>query len=242
VDACGIHRKGDPDLVLDVRIVGVRPDELDLQPEEIESALAPAFLKVRVRDVSLPALTEGQLPSAETIAGAFIRDLEARVTFHDVPEEPFDIGSFRVSSDPVLHPGPTVGYRIEEHGAVLTYLPDHEPALGGSEFSARWTSGFDLARGADLLIHDAQYSAAERAARIGWGHSSVDEAVDLAVAVEARRLVLFHHDPGHDDATLERLSASGISQAHRLGGGVAVVGGREGDRFEVTAGAAVGTV
>jgi DNA repair exonuclease SbcCD nuclease subunit len=74
-----LARKGDPDLVLDVRIVGVRPDELDLQPEEIESSLAPSFLKVRVRDVSLPALTEGQLPSAETIAGAFIRDLEARI-------------------------------------------------------------------------------------------------------------------------------------------------------------------
>ena len=59
-----LARKGDPDLVLDVRIVGVRPDELDLQPEEIESALAPSFLKVRVRDVSLPALTEGTLPSA----------------------------------------------------------------------------------------------------------------------------------------------------------------------------------
>jgi exonuclease SbcD len=72
-------RKGDPDLVLDVRIVGVRPDELDLQPDEIESTLAPSFLQVRVRDVSLPALTEGALPSSETIAGAFIRDLEARI-------------------------------------------------------------------------------------------------------------------------------------------------------------------
>jgi DNA repair exonuclease SbcCD nuclease subunit len=74
-----LGRKSDPDLVLDVRIVGVRPDELDIQPEEIESALAPSFLEVRVRDVSLPALTEGALPSAETIAGAFIRDLEARI-------------------------------------------------------------------------------------------------------------------------------------------------------------------
>jgi DNA repair protein SbcD/Mre11 len=74
-----LGRKRDPDLVLDVRIVGVRPDELDLHPDEIESALAPSFLKVRVRDLSLPALTEGTLPSADTIAGAFIRDLEARV-------------------------------------------------------------------------------------------------------------------------------------------------------------------
>ncbi len=69
----------DPDLVLDVRLVGVRPDELDLDIEEVENALAPGFLKVRVRDVSLPALTEGSLPSPDTIAGAFIRDLEARI-------------------------------------------------------------------------------------------------------------------------------------------------------------------
>jgi hypothetical protein len=74
-----LARKSNADLVLDVRIVGVRPDELDLHPEEIEAALAPAFLKVRVRDVSLPALTEGTLPSPDTIAGAFIRDLEARI-------------------------------------------------------------------------------------------------------------------------------------------------------------------
>jgi DNA repair exonuclease SbcCD nuclease subunit len=70
----------DPDLVLDVRLVGVRADELDLDIEEIEAALAPAFLKVRVRDGSIPALTEGTLPSPDTIAGAFIRDLEARIT------------------------------------------------------------------------------------------------------------------------------------------------------------------
>lgn len=74
-----LARDKDPDLVLDVRIVGVRRDELDLDVDEMEKALAPWFLKVRVRDVSLPALTEGVLPSADTIAGAFIRDLEARI-------------------------------------------------------------------------------------------------------------------------------------------------------------------
>jgi len=74
-----LRRKGDPDLVLDARIVGVRPDELDLHLDEIEAALAPAFLKVRVRDQSMPALTEGLLPSPDTIAGAFIRDMEARI-------------------------------------------------------------------------------------------------------------------------------------------------------------------
>jgi exonuclease SbcD len=74
-----LGKKGDPNLVLDARVVGVRPDELDLDLDEIEAALAGSFLKVRVRDVSLPALTEGALPSPDTIVGAFIRDLEARI-------------------------------------------------------------------------------------------------------------------------------------------------------------------
>ncbi len=74
-----LDKRADPDLVLDVRVVGVRPDELDLHIDEIESALAPSFLKVRVRDISSPALTEGTLPSPDTVVGAFIRDLEARI-------------------------------------------------------------------------------------------------------------------------------------------------------------------
>jgi len=71
--------RADPDLVLDVRLVGVRRDELDLDPVEMEAALAASFLKVRVRDASVPALTDGPLPSQDTIAGAFIRDLESRI-------------------------------------------------------------------------------------------------------------------------------------------------------------------
>jgi DNA repair exonuclease SbcCD nuclease subunit len=71
--------RADPDLVLDVRLTGVRRDDLDLHLDEIEAALTPSFLKVRVRDASVPALTEGALPSPDTVAGAFIRDLETRI-------------------------------------------------------------------------------------------------------------------------------------------------------------------
>jgi DNA repair exonuclease SbcCD nuclease subunit len=69
----------DPDLVLEVRLTGVRPDELDLSTEEIEDQLKGGFLKVRVRDQSSPALTEGALPSPDTIPGAFIRNVEGRI-------------------------------------------------------------------------------------------------------------------------------------------------------------------
>jgi len=69
----------DPDLVLDVRLIGVRPDELDIHPDEVEARLAGSFLRLRVRDVSRPPLTEGALPAADTIMGAFIRDTQARI-------------------------------------------------------------------------------------------------------------------------------------------------------------------
>ncbi len=74
-----LAKRADPDLVLYARLVGVRPDQLDLDIDEVEAALAPSFLKVRVRDVSLPALTEGTLPSPDTVVGAFIRTLEAQI-------------------------------------------------------------------------------------------------------------------------------------------------------------------
>jgi DNA repair exonuclease SbcCD nuclease subunit len=74
-----LSARADPDLVLDVRMTGVRPDELDVDPTEVEEQLKGSFLRVRFRDVSKAALTEGTLPSPDTIAGAFIRDVQARI-------------------------------------------------------------------------------------------------------------------------------------------------------------------
>ncbi|HEX5825836.1 MAG TPA: DNA repair exonuclease [Candidatus Limnocylindrales bacterium] len=71
--------RADPDLVLDVRLTGVRPDELDVSIDEVEDQLRARFLKVRVRDMSIPALTSGNLPSPDTIPGAFIRNVEGRI-------------------------------------------------------------------------------------------------------------------------------------------------------------------
>jgi DNA repair protein SbcD/Mre11 len=74
-----LRKRASPDLVLDVRITGVRPDELDLDPSEVERQLKDGFLRLRVRDVATPALTAGTLPSPDTIAGSFIRDVEGRI-------------------------------------------------------------------------------------------------------------------------------------------------------------------
>lgn len=134
-----------------------------------------------------------------------VSDVPARVRYHDAPREPWTIGGATVTAATVLHPGPTLGYRIEHGDTVLAYVPDHEPVLGG-ELAGRsvdWLSGGSLASGADLLIHDGQYSAAEYETRVGWGHSSIDDATSYARAVGAKRLVLCHHDPEHEDDRLD---------------------------------------
>jgi phosphoribosyl 1,2-cyclic phosphodiesterase len=160
-----------------------------------------------------------------------LRDLASRVELHDAPEEPTSIGGLEVLSAAIIHPGPTIGYRIREDDVTMAYLPDHEPALGVDRFpgSPDWTSGHDLAAGVDLLVHDAQYFSDERESRIGWGHSSAVEAGRFAELAGAKRLACFHHDPAHDDATLDRLVAEAASAATRLDVG----GAREGETIEL---------
>ena len=146
-----------------------------------------------------------------------LRELPCTLTLHEVPCGEFDIGEFRVSSALVCHPGPTVGYRIAEaQGGVLTYLPDHEPALGALVFPSlprAWTSGGSLSAEADMLIHDSQYSTQEYEGHVGWGHSSLNQMLDFATLSEVKHLVPFHHDPGHTDADLDRLMEDAIAFA-----------------------------
>jgi phosphoribosyl 1,2-cyclic phosphodiesterase len=146
-----------------------------------------------------------------------LRHVPAQVEFHDVPREQWTIDGAVLTADLVVHPGPTVGYRIETATASFAYLPDHEPALAGrfAERPTDWISGASVAEDVDLLLHDAQYSEDEYEDRIGWGHSSVADAVAFARAVRARRLLLFHHEPAHTDASLEGLEA----RARSLAGG-----------------------
>jgi phosphoribosyl 1,2-cyclic phosphodiesterase len=139
-----------------------------------------------------------------------LKELASRVTLHSAPMQPIMVGSVEVVAEPIIHPGPTVGYRLSEGDRAVSYMPDHEPALGVRQFPEvpEWTSGYALARGVDLLIHDAQYTAVERSSRIGWGHSSLDEAVAFADSAGAAALAPFHHDPTHSDAALDALFLS----------------------------------
>jgi phosphoribosyl 1,2-cyclic phosphodiesterase len=138
-----------------------------------------------------------------------LRNVPSRPSFLEVPTEPWTIGSAVVTAQLIKHPGPSVGYRIEEAGRTLAYLPDHEPGLGAdlSSIEAGWISGLSLARDADVLVHDGQYTTAEYASRVGWGHSSTIDAVTFAKRAGAGRLALFHHDPFHGDDQLEEMLA-----------------------------------
>ena len=153
-----------------------------------------------------------------------LRELPCRLTVHDVPLGTFELPGMQVTTALVCHPGPTVGFRLHDGGSALVYLSDHEPALGARPFPdlSRWTSGFGLAAGADLLIHDAQYADDEYGHHVGWGHSSVGQAATFAGMADVPHLVGFHHDPWHDDDTLDRLYAP------YAGGTLRVTAAREG--------------
>lgn len=154
-----------------------------------------------------------------------LRNLGGRVVLHDVPRNPFEVGDALVLGQPIIHPGPTVGYRITDGSGSLAYLPDHEPALGAPRYPMPpdWTSGHDLAAGVDVLLHDTQYTADEYATRVGWGHSSIDQTWEFARQAEVGQLVTFHHDPSHDDEQLDGLLAQLQSRD-----GMSVIGGTEG--------------
>ena len=141
-----------------------------------------------------------------------LTDLPCRLVLHDAPRGTFELPSASVTADLVCHPGPTLGYRIEADGATLAYIPDHEPALGDSAFlsSTEWTSGFALMDGVDLLIHDAQYTDEEYPSHVGWGHSTISQAMALAEAAGVGTLAAFHHDPGHNDVQLDRLFSAAV--------------------------------
>jgi len=160
-----------------------------------------------------------------------LHELPARVEFAACPYQAWEVGSARVEAAIVAHRGVTLGYRISEGDKVLTYIPDHEPALGSdlADAPADWISGIALADRADVLIHDGQYFDREYADHVGWGHSGISDAVTFARRARVERLALFHHDPAHDDDTLHELG----EEAGAMWDGRSLLVAREGQTLEV---------
>ncbi len=165
----------------------------------------------------------------ETLAGQMqytyfpvtLEELGASVHYHDLVEGCFEVEDVQVTTQYLHHPALTLGYRLETDGVVIVYAADHEPHSrslaagaqrpfhGEDERHARFLAG------ADLLIHDAQYTASEYPSKTGWGHSTVEYVVDLAVSAGVGHLALFHHDPLRDDEAVDQLVASARKRAGR---------------------------
>ena len=145
-----------------------------------------------------------------------VRELPCSVAFRDTPGERVGDRRRRRSAP---RRSPTAARRSATGSPTATttvaYIPDHEPALGAplAGLEPEWISGYDLARDADLLIHDCQYTDDEYPDHVGWGHSALTDTLTFARRVEARRLLLFHHDPLHSDEFLDELGATARARA-----------------------------
>ena len=159
--------------------------------------------------------------------------VSAALTVKEVrPGGEFTVGPFRAHSMRLRHPGTTLAYRLlpVAGGRSMAYVTDNELGPGGSyDTPPSWRRELvKFLNGVDLLIHDAMYTPAELDSHRGWGHSSYEEAVELAADAGAKRLVLFHHEPEHDDGALDALQAAAQRSAKRRGAPVEVIAAQEG--------------
>ena len=203
---------------------------------------APTGLGRRLEDTLAGQMEYAYFPVTLDQLGATIR-------YHEIVEGAFDVGSVRVVARYLNHPALALGYRLEAGGVSIVYATDHEPhatpAAGGPAAGAHPPAHLEDQRhrefiaGADLVIHDAQYSLAEYGEKVGWGHCPAEYVVDAALAAGVRRLALFHHDPLRDDDGLDRLVAQSRERAVTAARPLDVFGAAEGALIELTPRAAL---
>jgi ribonuclease BN (tRNA processing enzyme) len=136
------------------------------------------------------------------------------------------IGPYRVRAASIWHPAPALAYRIEADGRSLVYATDTEDA-----FSGKPNPVVALAKGANTLIHDAQFLPADFKAT--WGHSTFDAAIDVALKAQVGRLVLYHHDPDRSDDALDRIGREAQQAASAKRKDLEVLVAREGLELEI---------
>jgi phosphoribosyl 1,2-cyclic phosphodiesterase/CheY-like chemotaxis protein len=205
---------------------------------------APLFVAGNEWDVYAP---HGFLQSVrETLAGQmqhtyFPVDLEqlgATIRYHNLTEGVFTVGDIEIRSRYLNHPTLTLGYRLEVDGVTLAYCCDHEPhsrplAYGSGEIGEQDQEHIGFIAGADLLIHDAQYRAAEYESKIGWGHSTLEYVTAIAQMAGVKSLALTHHDPRRDDDTIDKEVGEVRARLRTEGSTLAVFAAAEGQVIEL---------
>jgi len=157
-------------------------------------------------------------------------DFRGELRYHDLKgNDEFTLGGIAVKARSIPHIGSTLGFRIEADGAVVSYLPDHQAPLDRESVAP---DVLELCDGADLVIHDAQYTEEEFVELFDWGHSTPAYAVRVATEAGAKRLDMFHHDPGHTDRQIDVMLRA-ARQVAQSTGKVEVNAAKEGATFEL---------
>src|SRR5437763_5817158 len=175
-----------------------------------------------------------------------MRELSAKMDINKLNEMKFSLGRLDIHAAFVNHPGVCAGYRIFTSGGSVAFLPDHEPyefflhAARGKQLSSedakkiatdQHAALVQFLRGADVLILDSEYTDQEYTTHIGWGHGSISTAVSLALEAEIQNLLLFHHDPNHDDTMVDTMVQSARELATKSRSHLAVAGAQEGSEI-----------
>jgi len=164
---------------------------------------------------SLEEALEGQMLSRYFPVS--LDQLGARLGFQHLEGQTHsELAGVQVETADLHHTATTIGYRLSWGEYVLAYVTDTEP-LSGLDDPSPDPAVLRLAQGADLLIHDTQYTDEEYTMKLGWGHAPLGYVVRLAAAAGVRRLALFHHDPPHDDDILDSMVEQARTVAARLG-------------------------
>jgi phosphoribosyl 1,2-cyclic phosphodiesterase len=164
-------------------------------------------------------------------------ELSATIDFRELAEERCAGRGYTVQAFQVRHPGGALGYRFETGatGSSLVYISDNELGEGATyDTRADWRQRcLEFVRGASVLIHDTTYTAEEYERHRGWGHSSYEDALALALDAGVERLVLFHHMPERTDDDLDRLLEACRAEVARRGSPLEVIGAAEGMTLDV---------
>lgn len=180
-----------------------------------------------------------------------IDDMHAIIDFHPIREETFTVGDVTVQTKFVNHPGYALGYRFTYQGKSLVYISDNEPSQAFFQKSSENSNTHssieekfetfvedkdqelvDFIKGCNVFIHDTQFLPSEYEEKKTWGHSPYHYTVDLAVRGQVEKLVLFHHDPDHDDAMVDYILELSRKRLRELKSSIQCIAAREGEIIE----------
>jgi phosphoribosyl 1,2-cyclic phosphodiesterase len=198
-------------------------------------------------DSGLREILKGQM--AAPFFPVALYDLPGKIEIKKLDQMDFHLGKVHARAKFMNHPGVCVGYRLDTSSGPVAFLPDNEPfdafklhsakshLLSPEQIAKRAKNEradlVEFLKGCDVLILDTQYTDEEYKHHVGWGHGSLSTAVNLALDARVRKLVLFHHDPNHDDAAVDKMVEGGRQIAADAGKTIEIVAAREGEEVLV---------